>query len=116
MNDYGLSINSEKSIIGLTSKDVCYLSYIIKHPSYKYEEESRIVFLDCSQSYEINYKVLYVPLAAVKKIVCGPCVDENLVRTILQNIYEVDVKQSEIKYTDTPPKMKFIKNVQNPIL
>ena len=37
VDNYRLSLNSDKSINGLTSRDVCYLSYIIKHPSYKYE-------------------------------------------------------------------------------
>jgi len=104
VDKYNICFDENGEITSICEDDVCSLSYLIKHPSYKHEKESRIVFLDSSKSNELTYKELCIPLEAVEEIICGPCGDESFVRAILPPNYRDKVKSSEINYTDTPPQ------------
>lgn len=94
-------LNKAKS----NDKDTYSMSYLIKHPSYKYEEESRIVFLySPNQENCPNYIELHVPISAIKVIICGPCIKKKFLEALIPSGIRVDIEQSQIPYNDSPLK------------
>ena len=125
-----LSIDNNGNVIGLSNNEnVCAISYLIKHPSYKHEKESRVVFMDIAsklhgkqqahdqEAYVVsvddsklkifNYQELLIPLTAIKEIVCGPCTNKEFVQKIIPESLHINVKQSKIPYTDSPKEIFF---------
>lgn len=78
--------------------DIHSISYLVKHPSFFYEQELRVVFL-CNNN-KPNYIELYVPQRAINDIVCGPCVDEDFVKSVIPKKLQSLVRRSGVPYTN----------------
>lgn len=91
---------------GKNDCDICSLSYLIKHPDYKYEKERRIVYLcNLNPKGPQTYIDFYIPLDAITEIICGPCADLDFVKCAVPDILKDFVKKSEVNYTDNPRKL-----------
>lgn len=99
---YNVNETVLKSTNEQTQKEICSISYLIKHPSFHYEGESRVVFmLKCPIYKRPDYIELYVRKEALKVIVCGPCVDEGYVKAVISGLFGGHVKRSEIPFASS---------------
>lgn len=94
----------------MLERDDCLNSYCIKHKSYAYENESRIVLLRGeSDKIEQNYLEFLIPLSTIKYIDLGPCANKSLYKKIVPKELFDKIRESQIPYTDsslkTSPKM-----------
>ena len=89
-----------------TRKEISDISNIIKHPCYKYEDESRIVIThgdkepSCGVS-KISKDAIFmdVPLSQVKRIIVGPCADYDVIKKVFsQNFKDAEFIKSTIPY------------------
>ncbi|MCR4613238.1 MAG: DUF2971 domain-containing protein [Bacteroidaceae bacterium] len=104
---YNVRMDHSGDLKGLNNNDICSVSYIIKHPDYEFEKESRIIFLvNPNNRIEYAYYLnLYIPIDAITKIICGPCTDKDLVKAIIPDELKPFVVQSNISYTDSPQQI-----------
>lgn len=92
----------------ITNNDICSISYLIKHPSFFYEKESRVVFLyspypklhGCLEHIDF-----LLPISSIRKIICGPCIKREMVEAIIPSTFnKIITEESKIPYTDSSPK------------
>lgn len=101
IDQYNVRMNVFGKMEGLNDKEVCLLSYLIKNPDYRFEKESRIIFM-LTPNQRLEYLKLYIPLNAIQRIICGPCIDKELVKAITPPDLHQCIVESKIPYTDTP--------------
>lgn len=107
--DYRFSVINEAKNFGKEfweKPEISQISNIIKHPCYRYEDESRIVIEhgEKEQAHGVDKtkdKAIFigVPLSKVTKIVVGPCADYDAVKKVFSPFFEnVDFVKSTIPY------------------
>jgi hypothetical protein len=110
-NDVGEQLKAKLDAI---EKIVCVPSSLIKHKSYEFEQEVRIL-LPKNDIKDVNYKMnskeqlvpyifIKIPIHKLKRIVVGPCADFNSVKLMIKTkleqhgIKDVRITKSRVPY------------------